>query len=135
MNTNPVMKDVEQRLMTITETDMDAVSLPVRAPDTVVTAERVCKRIRRLRALREAVEKECQMLAEKDTPAWTLKDAFREVIGRILDLEVWREYPTLAGKEYTLYSDQSSGRGRQQSGRPTRSARATPPPPGRTGLR
>lgn len=109
MNINPVMKDIEQRLMAVTEADMDAVSLPVRAPNAVVTAERVCKRIRRLRALKETVERECQTLAGKDSPEWTLKDAFREIIGQILDLEVWREYPVLAGKEYTLYSDRSIG--------------------------
>ena len=110
-NCTGVFKEIEQRLMAVTEVHIAAVPLPKRTPHTIVTAERVGRRIRCLRAVKEAVENECQILAEGGALDWKMKHAFREIIEQILDLEVWRQYPALADEDYVLYSDWSVGPG------------------------
>ncbi len=120
INHTAVMSDLNGRLMLIGKADF--VTPPVvRNGGEEVSAEEVGFKLKRLYTLSRKVDREYEKLAAREGAApleLELKREFRAIVRGLYRLQVWREYPGLAGKPFEIYADWRIGPKKEGAGVP-----------------
>lgn len=106
-NRDPINVLIERRRMRITDKQIEELPLPLRKLDSN-TAGKLDRRTKRLCVARQQVYDECTALAARkktETNDWIQKQAFGKILDRIVELEVWQQFPELTGKPFVIYDD------------------------------
>lgn len=82
---------------------------PIRSHEAhfvVIDDEPVGHKLKRLCTLQRMLEMECEKLvAEGNKETFEMKADFCDIVGRIIQNEVWRQYPILLRKHFVICND------------------------------